>query len=248
MALIDLIDEKEILKNQDIDDKNGDGISGKANFVYSPISKKYELGRYTHKASVAKLKEQVAFAASNDIGLTTTIEPNKKCTSFQKECLEASKAKEIIDLPDERLEAITYYLRNLKTYSANKNRNEYKEGFAIFEAISCSKCHISSFTTKLGFEISPFSDFLLHDMGEDLADGRVEFEANEKEWRTAPLWGISLHEKITKNRPRLLHDGRARNFEEAILWHGGEAKQSRESYMNLDKNQREKLIKFLEEL
>ena len=248
MALIDLIDEKEILKNQDIDDKNGDGISGKANFVYSPILKKYELGRYTHKASVAKLKEQVAFAASNDIGLTTTIEPNKKCTSFQKECLEASKAKEIIDLPDERLEAITYYLRNLKTYSANKNRNEYKEGFAIFEAISCSKCHISSFTTKLGFEISPFSDFLLHDMGEDLADGRVEFEANEKEWRTAPLWGISLHEKITKNRPRLLHDGRARSFEEAILWHGGEAKQSRESYMNLDKNQREKLIKFLEEL
>ena len=248
MALIDLIDEKEILKNQDIDDKNGDGISGKANFVYSPISKKYELGRYTHKASVAKLKEQVAFAASNDIGLTTTIEPNKKCTSFQKECLEASKAKEIIDLPDERLEAITYYLRNLKTYSANKNRKEYKEGFAIFEGISCSKCHISSFTTKLGFEISPFSDFLLHDMGEDLADGRVEFEANEKEWRTAPLWGISLHEKITKNKPRLLHDGRARNFEEAILWHGGEAKQSREAYMNLDKNQREKLIKFLEEL
>jgi len=107
---IDINKFKNAPMNQNFDDKNGDGISGKANFVYSPISKKYELGRYTHKASVAKLKEQVAFAASNDIGLTTTIEPNKKCTSFQKECLEASKAKEIIDFPDERLEAITYYL------------------------------------------------------------------------------------------------------------------------------------------
>lgn len=248
MALIDLIEDEEILKNQDIKDINGDGISGKANFVYSPISNRYELGRYTHKASVSKLKEQVAFAASNDIGLTTTIEPNKKCTNFQKECLKAPKGKDKIDLPDERLEAISYYLKNLKTYSADKSSKNYKDGFAIFEELNCSKCHISSFKTKLGFEISPFSDFLLHDMGEDLADGRVEFEANEKEWRTAPLWGISLHEKITKNRPRLLHDGRARNFQEAILWHGGEAVQSREAYMNLDKNQREKLIKFLEEL
>lgn len=244
MALIDLIDDEEILKNQDIND----GISGKANFVYSPISKKHELGRYTHKASVSKIKEQVAFAASNDIGLTTTIEPNNKCTSFQKECLEAPKAKDEIDLPDERLEAISYYVTNLKTYSANKNKKEYKEGFAIFETLSCAKCHISNFKTRLGFEISPFSDFLLHDMGEDLADGRVEFEANEKEWRTAPLWGISLHEKITGNKPRLLHDGRARTFEEAILWHGGEAKQSREAYINLDKTKRDKIIKFLEEL
>ncbi|AXK48488.1 di-heme oxidoredictase family protein [Aliarcobacter trophiarum] len=248
MALIDLIENEEILKNQDINDTNNDGIKGKANFVYSPISEKYELGKYTWKASVAKLKEQVAFAASNDIGLTTAIEPNKKCTSFQKECLEAPKAKDKIDLPDDRLEAITYYLKNLKTYSANKNTKEYKDGFSIFEELSCSKCHISSFKTKLGFEISPFSDFLLHDMGEDLSDGRVEFSANEKEWRTAPLWGLTLHEKITKNRARLLHDGRAKNFEEAILWHGGEATQSREAYMSLEKAKREKLIKFLEEL
>lgn len=248
MALIDLIADEEILKNQDVDDLDNDGISGKANFVYSPISQKYELGRYTHKASVTKLKEQVAFAASNDIGLTTTIKPNKKCTSFQKECLEAPKGVDNIDLPDFRLDAITYYLANLKTYSANKNTKEYKEGFAIFEAIKCSKCHISSFQTKLGFEISPFSDFLLHDMGEGLSDGRVEFKAKENEWRTAPLWGISLHEKINKQKPNLLHDGRARDFQEAILWHGGEAKLSREAYMNLNKEDREKLIKFLEEL
>lgn len=247
MALIDLIEDEEILKNQDLEDKNKDGIKGKANFVYSPISKKYELGRYTHKASVAKLKEQVAFAASNDIGLTSSIEPNKKCTKFQKECLEAPKGLDKIDLPDFRLDAITFYLKNIKTYSANKNSDIYKNGYEIFEALSCNKCHISSFKTKLGFEVHPFSDFLLHDMGEDLADGRVEFLANKSEWRTAPLWGTALNIKINK-RANFLHDGRARNVEEAILWHGGEAKNSKEAYMNLDKEDREKLIKFLEEL
>ncbi len=248
VGLISLILDEEILKNEDLEDKNSDGIRGKANFVYSSISQKYELGRYTHKASVAKLKEQVAFAASNDIGLTTTIEPNEKCTSFQKECLEAPKPKDSIDLPDNRLDAISYYLKNIKTYSANENTKEYKEGFAIFEKLACVKCHISDFKTKLGFSISPFSDFLLHDMGEDLADGRVEFSANEKEWRTAPLWGLALHEKINNELPRLLHDGRARTFEEAILWHGGEAKASKEAYKSLDKKDRDKLIKFLEEL
>lgn len=248
IGLISLILDEEILKNVDEDDKNQDGISGKANFVYSALSQKYELGRYTHKASVANLKEQVAFAASNDIGLTTTIEPEKKCTKYQKECLDAPKAKDSIDLPDFRLDAITYYLENLKTYSANKDTKEYKEGFPIFEDLSCNKCHISSFKTKLGFEISPFSDFLLHDMGEDLADNRVEFSALGNEWRTAPLWGNKINKLTNKDEARLLHDGRAKTLEEAILWHGGEAQKSKDAFLNLEKSKRDKLIKFLEEL
>lgn len=248
MGLIELILDEEILKNQDVNDLNNDGISGKINYVYSTISNKYELGKYTWKASVANLKEQIANAASNDIGLTTTIEANEKCTSFQKECLYAPKPKDEIDLPDNRLNAINFYLKNLKTFSSNKNSLNYKEGQEIFDNLTCSKCHISNIKTKLGFEISPFSDFLLHDMGDDLADNRVEFSANKNEWRTAPLWGITLHEKINNQKPRLLHDGRARNFEEAILWHGGEAKQSQIAYKALSLEKREKLIKFLEEL
>ncbi|WP_198305599.1 di-heme oxidoredictase family protein [Arcobacter vandammei] len=248
MALIDLIADSDILKNEDENDKDGDGISGKANFVYSPLTKKYELGKYTWKASVSKLKEQVAFATSNDIGLTTSIVVDEKCTKFQKECLEAPKPKDKIDLPDNRLDAMSFYLKNLKTYSANKDTKEYKDGFIIFESLACSKCHISSFQTKLGFEVSPYSDFLLHDMGEDLADNRVEFKANKREWRTAPLWGNALFEKINGEKPRLLHDGRARSFEEAILWHGGEANNSKLAYKSLSKEDREKLIKFLEEL
>ncbi len=247
MGLISLISHEDILANVDENDLNNDGISGRANFVYSNITKRIELGIYTWKASVAFLKEQVAGAASNDMGLTTTIFPDGNCTKYQKECNEAPKPRDMIDLPDDRLDAVSYYLKHIKTYEAKKTK-EYEEGLALFEAISCSKCHISSFNTKKGFKISPFSDFLLHDMGEDLADGRVEFMANGREWRTAPLWGLALHEKINKEKPRLLHDGRARSFQEAILWHGGEAQNSKENYMNLPKNQREKLIKFLEEL
>ena len=247
IGLIESISKEDILANEDEFDKNNDGISGRANFVYSNITKKEELGKYTWKASVASLKEQVAGAASNDMGLTTTIFPDENCTKEQEACNEADKAKDAIDLPDERLEAVTYYLKNIKTYEAKKSK-EYIDGLALFEQISCAKCHISSFETSKGFKIAPFSDFLLHDMGEELADGRVEFKANKNEWRTAPLWGLALHEKINKEKPRLLHDGRARTFQEAILWHGGEASNSKENYMNLPKEQREKLIKFLEEL
>ncbi|MFW3405605.1 di-heme oxidoredictase family protein [Aliarcobacter butzleri] len=247
MGLIALISDEDILANEDVDDKDGDGISGRANWVYSKITKKTELGKYTWKASVAFLKEQIANAASNDIGLTTSVNPSENCTDFQKACKNAPKAKDSIDLPDERLDSIAFYLKNIKSYTP-KNTKEYNEGLALFEAVSCSKCHITSFNTKEGFKISPFSDFLLHDMGEDLSDGRVEFLASQNEWRTAPLWGLALHKKINKEEPRLLHDGRARSYQEAILWHGGEAQNSKESYMNLPKEKREKLIKFLEEL
>ncbi|MBP7769756.1 MAG: thiol oxidoreductase [Aliarcobacter sp.] len=247
IGLIELISNEDILANEDINDLDGDGIKGQANYVYSNITKKEELGKYTWKASVAFLKEQIAGAASNDMGLTTTIFPDENCTQAQEKCLNAPKARDAIDLPDERLDAVTYYLKNIKAYSA-KETKEYKEGLKLFDSISCSKCHISSFNTKEGFKISPFSDFLLHDMGEELADGRVEFKASSTQWRTAPLWGLALHEKINKEKPRLLHDGRARDFQEAILWHGGEAQKSKENFMNLPKEKREKLIKFLEEL
>ena len=247
MGLIELISNEDILKNVDEHDINNDGISGRANYVYSHLTKKEELGKYTHKASVAFLKEQIAGAAFNDMGLTTSIFSSENCTSFQKGCNDAPKARDVIDLPDDRLDAITYYLKHIKSYTP-KITKEYKEGLEIFEQISCVKCHISSFDTKKGFKVYPYSDFLLHDMGEELSDGKVEFKANANEWRTAPLWGLSLHEKINGEKPRLLHDGRARTFQEAILWHGGEASGAKENYMNLPKEKREKLLKFLEEL
>lgn len=247
LGLIEQLKNEKILKNEDEFDRDKDGISGKANYVYSKITKKIELGKYNHKANVAFIKEQVSNAAFDDMGLTSSLNPKDNCTSKQEECLKESSLSKEIDIPDFRIEAISYYIENLKI-NKNKKDKDYFEGLEIFESISCAKCHITSFTLENGRKIYPYSDFLLHDMGEDLSDGRVEYQASKSEFRTAPLWGHSKHEKINKKTVRLLHDGRARNFQEAILWHGGEALNAKENYMNLEKEKREKLIKFLEKL
>lgn len=247
LGLIEDISNEDILKNVDEFDKDKDGISGRANYVYSPITKKIEIGKYSWKASTSSIRHQTADAAINDMGLTTSIFPNDTCTQTQDDCKKAPKPRDPIDLTDLRLEAMTFYIKNKKTYSAKKNKT-YTEGLEIFKTIGCAKCHIDSFVTKSGIKISPFTDLLLHDMGEALSDNRSEFKASGNEWRTAPLWGLALHKKINKKAPRLLHDGRARDFQEAILWHGGEAKITKEKYMNLEKESREKLIKFLEEV
>ena len=241
LGLIEQIPNKEILANVDIEDKNNDGISGKANFVYSKITKKYELGKFNHKANVAFLKEQIANAANDDMGLTNSINPNDNCTSIQVDCIKESKFSKDIDIPDFRLEAIEFYIKNLTTKTYKKDL-EYLEGLELFENIGCAKCHISSFKISENKKVSIYSDLLLHDMGEELSDGRVEFLASKLEFRTAPLMGIS------KNSKYLLHDGRARNIQEAILWHGGEAQKIKENYMNLEKTQRKKLLEFIEKL
>ncbi len=247
LGLIEKIPDEQILANADEFDKNKDGISGKPNMVYSNISQKIELGRYTWKASTATIMEQIANAAHNDMGLTTFVHPEENCTKKQVECNKANKARDAIDLTDLRLGAINFYLENLKAYKPKEDKS-FKEGLKLFKQVSCNKCHISNFKVEDGINIPIYSDLLLHDMGEGLSDGRSEFKASAREWRTAPLWGLALHEKINKKKPRLLHDGRARDFQEAILWHGGEAKSSKKAYMSLPKNKREQLIKFLENL
>ncbi len=244
MGLIELISDEAILANEDIEDKNNDGISGKANRVYSVLTKKIELGRYSWKASSATVLEQIAKALHNDMGLTTFLYSYENCTKKQKKCNEAIVTNKYqFDVTEDRLKAIEYYLTHLKIYKPTEDKN-FKKGLKLFRSIGCASCHITSFETKIG-EIRPYSDFLLHDMGEELADGRVEFQATGNEFRTAPLWGLALHEKINNEKPRLLHDGRARSFQEAILWHGGEATSAKLNYMNLSKEKREKLIKFL---
>ncbi len=246
LGLISQISDDDILKNEDPNDKNGDGISGRANFIYSPITKQHELGRFSWKAQITTLKHQVADAANNDMGLTTSYYQDENCTKFQEECNKSPKPRDAIDLNDERLEAIKFYLENRKTYSQKLNENN--KGYKIFKEIGCVNCHIDSFETKNGIKFAPFSDILLHDMGEGLADGKIEGKASGSEWRTAPLWGLSLHEKINNKKPRLLHDGRARTFQEAILWHGGEANKAKERYMNLKKDDRKELLEFLKEV
>ncbi len=242
LGLLEDLSDSSILANVDEDDKNNDGISGRANLVYSIETGTYKLGRYTYKASAPSVKHQIAGAFVNDMGLTTTLFPNENCTSAQEKCLNAPKSRDAIDVPDMRLDAVTFYLTHLKV---PKSKNVIPEGKELFNQIGCTSCHVSSFTTKKGIKINPYSDFLLHDMGEALSDGRSEFRASANEWKTAPLWGINSYEKTLRKQPDYLHDGRARNLEEAILWHGGEAQASRESFMSLDENKREMIIKFI---
>lgn len=249
LGLLEMVSDKDILANEDINDKDNDGISGKANIVYSPYKDTYKVGRYTYKASAPSVLHQVAGAANNDMSLTSPIFPNDNCTDTQKECLEAPKGRSIdkFDLPMQRLKAIAFYLKTLKT-PIPKETEEFKEGKEIFNQIGCVNCHKDSFITSNGIKIAPYSDMLLHDMGEELSDGRVEFKASPREWRTTPLWGIGLYEKTLGNTPNYLHDGRASSLIEAILWHGGEAKSTKDNFINLTKEKRDKLIKFLGEL
>jgi CxxC motif-containing protein (DUF1111 family) len=245
LGLIEQIPDSQILANEDFEDNNHDGIRGSANWVYSIKEKKMVLGKYTYKASAPTVKQQIASAFHNDMSLTTTYFPYENCTSTQKECLNAKKARDDIDVPDERLNAIDFYLTHLKLPVSNKKNQAGKE---LFTQIGCASCHIPSYTLPNNETIHVYSDFLLHDMGEELSDGRSEFKATATQWRTTPLWGINSYKYAVNNEAEYLHDGRARNLEEAILWHGGEALNVRKRFLGLTKQQRDDLLEFLGEL
>lgn len=243
LGAIESIDARDILLYEDVSDRDGDGISGKANWVFNPETNATELGRFTWKAAAATLKQQVANAAHNDMGLTNPLYPNENCTEAQKECLNAPKGRGNFDLPMHRVDAIAYYLKTLKI-PAQRRGAGFEAGREIFQTLGCVKCHVESFKSAEYGTIHPYSDFLLHDMGEALSDGHSMFEAGPSEFRTPPLWGIGFYEKVS-GELNLLHDGRAKSIEEAILWHGGEAQMQKMAFQQLDKNKRETLVEFL---
>ena len=247
LGLLEQISNKQLLANEDINDTNKDGISGKANWVYSPESSDMVIGRYNWKANAPTVKYQVAVAMYNDMGLTSPLFPRENCTKVQKACLESPKGRDVLDVPIKRLDAVTFYLKHLKVPQPRYDE-AYKNGLKVFKQIACASCHIPTFTLESGKVIHPFSDLLLHDMGRDLADGRVEFQAKGSEFRTPPLWGISAYKKILKKRVNFLHDGRAGTIEEAILWHSGEAETSKNRFIKLSPQKQKILIDFLERL
>ncbi|MBD3823197.1 MAG: thiol oxidoreductase [Epsilonproteobacteria bacterium] len=243
LGLLERLGDEAILANEDINDSDRDGISGKANRIYSPEHNKTMIGRFAYKATAVSVKHQSADAAHNDMSLTNPLYPSENCTTAQKECNEAPKGRYAFDLPNERLEAIAFYLTHLKAPLAQINPTT-KEGRDIFNQIGCNKCHIEEFTTLDGVKIRPYSDLLLHDMGVGLSDGHSDFLATPNEFRTTPLWGLGRRE-VTSGAMNLLHDGRARTVEEAILWHGGEAQSAKEAFAALPKIKRTLLVEFL---
>lgn len=245
LGLLEDLPEPQILAWEDVNDADNDGISGKANYVTDIETGQLALGRFGWKSNSPNIKQQVAEAFSGDMGLTSPLKPNEDCTS--PDCKEQPSGGSP-EVDTDALAQVALYSRSLAVPQQRNFANvDVKKGYNTFVNLGCGACHKSNVALNNGLVISPFTDLLLHDMGDELADNRPDRLATGKEWRTAPLWGLGLIQTVNGHQ-QLLHDGRARNIEEAILWHGGEAEKSKKAFKELSKTDRLNLIKFLESI
>ena len=256
LGLLEAIPEEAILANADPYDSNGDGIRGYANQVWDDAQGKTVMGRFGWKAGQPNLNQQNVHAFSGDMGLTTRLRPIDDCTPTQTDCLNARQDRGEPEVSDNILRLMLFYTRNLAV-PARKDVDspQVLAGKNLFFEAGCQRCHIPTFTTSANAAepeqanqvIRPYTDLLLHDMGPDLADDRSEFAAGGRDWRTAPLWGIGMTETVS-GHTQFLHDGRARNLLEAVLWHGGEAKAAQQHVLTFNAEQRAALLAFLNSL
>jgi len=249
LRLIEQVSNEQILAWEDPLDANKDGISGRANWLNAADQAEKILGRMNWKASAPNIVGQTANAAAHDLGLTNPFFPEELCQPAQADCIAAPRGDQTrlgsLDLPMLRLQAIASFIRDHKAPQSIALDTTARQGKALFEEVGCGGCHRSTLTTTKGVEFHPYSDLLLHDMGEALQDGRPEFLATEREFRTAPLWGVGAR---VRAQHRFLHDARAKTPEEAILWHGGEAETAKSTFIKLDQTERLALLHFLEQL
>lgn len=255
LGLLQAIPEADILALADPEDTNNDGISGRPNRVWDITREETVLGRFGWKASQPSVAQQSAGAFTGDMGLTSAMFPTEACTATQLKCQQAPSGGKP-EVSSAIMNAVVFYTSTLAV-PARRNIQDQQvlHGERLFHRAGCASCHVTGFQTGKvdGFPelsnqlIHPYTDLLLHDMGEGLADNHPGFIAEGHEWRTAPLWGIGLV-KTVNGHTRFLHDGRARNLMEAVLWHGGEAEQAKQSVLAMDKTERDALIDFLESL
>jgi CxxC motif-containing protein (DUF1111 family) len=255
LGLLEAIDELRLLELADPDDLDGDGISGRVNRVQDVASNSVTIGRFGWKAEQPSVQQQSAGAFLGDIGVTSSLFPMRECSDTQRECQAATSGGEP-EISDRLLERVTRYAQLL----AVPARLQYTEpavlrGKARFAELGCDGCHVPSHRTAPDAELEevrdqliwPYTDLLLHDMGEGLSDHRPSAEASGNEWRTPPLWGIGRYPSVN-DHDRLLHDGRARGVAEAILWHDGEGAAAREAFVLLSAAERADLVTFVESL
>lgn len=254
VGLLEAVPERAILANADPDDADGDGISGRANRVLDVRTGGRSLGRFGWKANVPTVKQQNAGAFNGDIGITSPLFPEQNCSRGERACA-AAPAGGKPEVDAHKLERVTLYTRTLAVPARRDvEAPAPSEGERTFEEIGCTACHLPQLRTGRSdipaladADIHPYTDLLVHDMGPGLADGRPDGLAGGAEWRTAPLWGIGLVETVNRHT-RFLHDGRARNLAEAILWHGGEAAPAMRRFRALPRRERENLLAFLQSL
>lgn len=238
-ALVAQVSDTAIIKGADSQDKNGDGISGRVHLLQVE-GEKPKIGRFNWKATSARVEDQVANALWFDMGLTSSRHraPQGECTPRQQDCLESSGSQSpdlALDFDDDRIAILADHVRSLGVPS------NVPDAPQSFTDAKCSSCHTPDMAIENGGSVALFSDLLLHDMGDELTSYGGEGAALPKEWRTTPLIGFR------GNTPdhRLLHDGRAANIDEAIRWHDGEAKESRDAYVALPVSDKIKLTSFV---
>jgi CxxC motif-containing protein (DUF1111 family) len=252
----DAVSDATLLALADEHDLDGDGISGRPNWIHVPSYATYRpgtverngkyIGRFGKKAAVYDLLQQTVNAYNQDIGISSTYEHYDTYNGQDADP----------EISNQTVQDVVFYLQTLKAPIQRIPGNaDVKAGKQIFMTINCGKCHVPQLQTG-NFPIAalsnktffPYSDFLLHDMGPGLNDGYTEGTALPAEWRTPPLWGLGLSKNAQGGDYFLLHDGRARSIEQAILLHGGEAGQSKTNFQNLSAPDKARIIKFLESL
>lgn len=236
---LETVPEAAILARQDPEDRDGDGISGRANRVDGQI------GRFGHKAAFPGLIDFTATAFATDIGIGSPLRPGGAGDCALPACLAApaggSPAQDGEEIGSEGIALVTAYLRGLAVPRAAGG-----EGAMIFAASGCSACHVPALPGPAG-AVPAYTDLLLHDMGEGLSDGLAEGAASGNEWRTAPLIGLRSTQPAGGGGS-FLHDGRAADLTQAILWHGGEAAAARDRFAALPAADRAALLRFLDGL
>jgi CxxC motif-containing protein (DUF1111 family) len=228
-------------------------FNGRPNRVWDAVNKRMALGRFGWKANVPSLKQQIAAAALADMGVSSNLFPDQNCPPVQTVCAKQLPGN-VPEIIDQEIAAVELWLQGLAVPARRDVKDPgVRRGAELFTTAQCAVCHVPDLKTgkvrnlpQLSDQVfHAYTDLLLHDMGEELADGRPDFAAGPRDWRTPALWGLGLSQAVS-GRTTMLHDGRARSVTEAILWHGGEAERSREAFRAMTKDERDALVKFVE--
>ena len=262
VGLLEAIPEAEIERNAREQQAAGGPIRGKPNRVWDAFAEREMIGRFGWKANVASIAHQTAGAFLGDMGITSSQFPHEACTQSQGDCRSAPRGAkgEAPEIDDETFGHVVFYQATLAPPARRQPRDaQVIKGQRLFAQAQCAACHRPSYVTGagpfprltssalVGQTIWPYTDLLLHDMGDDLADHRPDFLASGRQWKTPPLWGIGRIKEVN-GHDRLLHDGRARGVLEAVLWHGGEAQAAKDRVLRMSRDERDALVRFVESL